>query len=324
MLLLPLLVLSQLQEALSAQTSCLCQFKSQCMGHFDSLAAASTTTCRLTNGAEGFCCDLVIPSPPRLSMRTSGKSNRRRLPRPSKKFSSQQITNSLEARRRGKELEQEPDLETLGHFQFGRPKKSSKGLYEEAARLFDLDNVLGITTLSGDESKLSGFSAENSNEVEASCSWTNQKKPVCERNAKYRTADGSCNHPRNDLFGAAETPFNRILEATYFKNGNSPRNTSTNGQELPSARLVSQTVFKAGDSRQEEISALFMQFGQFLDHDLTDSPNGEPEGPPRCCLPDSRNRKWIFPEDGNNDQPATCFPIKVPEDDSFWGRRGRR
>ena len=87
---------------------------------------------------------------------------------------------------------------------------------------------------------------------------------------------------------------------------------------------MSQTVFKAGDSRQEDISALFMQFGQFLDHDLTDSPNGEPEGPPRCCLPDSRNRKWIFPEDGNNDQPATCFPIKVPENDSFWARRGRR
>ena len=201
MLLLSLFVLPQLQEPLSAQTSCLCQFKSQCMGHFDSLAVASSTTCRLPNGAEGFCCDLVIPSPPRLSMRTRGKTNRRQLPRPSKRVSSQQITNSLESTRRGNKLEQEPDLETLGHFQFGRPKKSSKSLYEEAARLFDLDKDLGITTLSGEESKLSGFSAENSNEVEASCSWTNQKKPVCERNAKYRTADGSCNHPRNDIFG---------------------------------------------------------------------------------------------------------------------------
>merc|ERR1719341_2314748 len=306
------------QQGLLCQAACVCQFKSQCIGQFDSLATAAANTCNLSNGGEGFCCDIVSPSPPSISQRTSGKTSRRRLPRPSKRVPSQQITNSLETVRTRTPVEQNPDKETLGHFQFTRPRKSNQGLHEAALKFYNLDNDLGITTFSADES---GFSADNSNEVENACPWRNKRKPVCDRNAKFRTADGTCNHPNNDLFGAAGTPFNRILKATYHKKGNDPRNTSTNGQELPSARLVSQTVFRTGDSRQDEITSLFMQFAQFLDHDLTESPG--PERPPRCCLKDSRDRPWIFPEDGNNGVPA-CFPIKVPENDGFWGPQGRR
>ena len=306
-------------KALLCQAACVCQFKAQCMGQYDSLAEA--VACDLPNGGEGFCCDTISPSPPSLSQRTSSETSRRRLPRPSKRVSSQQIANSLETVRVRVSLDDQPDQETLGHFQFTRPRKSNQDLYNANVRLFNLDRDLGVAPLSADDS---GFSAENSNEVENSCPWTNQRKPVCDRDAKYRTADGSCNHPKNALFGAAGTPFNRILRATYHKKGNAPRTVSTNGGNLPSARLVSQTVFRAGDSRQDDISSLFMQFGQFLDHDLTESPNGEPEGPPQCCLPDERKRKWNFPADGNNDQPNVCFPIEIPENDRFWGPRGRR
>merc|ERR1719341_99847 len=236
------------QQGLLCQAACVCQFKSQCIGQFDSLATAAANTCDLPNGGEGFCCDIVSPSPPSISQRTSGKTSRRRLPRPSKSVPSQQITNSLETVRTRTPVEQNPDKETLGHFQFTRPRKSNQGLHEAALKFYNLDNDLGITTLSADES---GFSADNSNEVENACPWRNERKPVCDRNAKYRTADGTCNHPENDLFGAAGTPFNRILKATYHKKGNDPRNTSNNGQELPSARLVSQTVFRTGDIPQE-------------------------------------------------------------------------
>merc|ERR1712055_67961 len=164
------------QHALLCQAACVCQFKSQCIGQFDSLAKAAANPCDLPNGAKGFCCDTISPSPPSLSQRTSGETRRRRLPRPSKRVPSQQITNSLETVRSRTRVEQQPDKETLGHFQFTRPRKSNQGLHEDALKFYNLEKDLGITALSADES-LSGFSAENSNEVENACPWTNERKP---------------------------------------------------------------------------------------------------------------------------------------------------
>ena len=72
-----------------------------------------------------------------------------------------------------------------------------------------------------------------------------------------------------------------MLKTTYHNRGNTPRNTSTTGQFLPSARFVSQTVFNVTQhSQQEDISTLVMQYGQFLDHDITASPNGDVEQEP--------------------------------------------
>ena len=70
-----------------------------------------------------------------------------------------------------------------------------------------------------------------------------------------------------------------------------------------------------------------MSFGQFIDHDITHSPATAPET--SCCESDSLGRPWLFPSSQQLREqqllPATreCFPIKIPTDDSFWGRRGR-
>ena len=79
----------------------------------------------------------------------------------------------------------------------------------------------------------------------------------------------------------------------------------------------------AHHSQQEDISTLFMQYGQFIDYDITASPNGDVEQEPECCLPDpnNENRKWIFPGDGYNKKPDDCFPIEIPEDDKYWAAR---
>ena len=89
---------------------------------------------------------------------------------------------------------------------------------------------------------------------------------------------------------------------------------------------MSQTVFEVAHHSQQDISTLFMQYGQFIDHDITASPNGDVEQEPECCLPDpnNENRKWIFPKDEINNKPDDCFPIPIPANDAFWGNKGRR
>jgi len=59
----------------------------------------------------------------------------------------------------------------------------------------------------------------------------------------------------------------------YFKGVNSPR-LGESGFELPSARLVSQslTEFSHRSTQSEIWTLMLMQWGQFLDHDITHSP----------------------------------------------------
>ena len=63
--------------------------------------------------------------------------------------------------------------------------------------------------------------------------------------------------------------------------------------------------------------------GQFIDHDLTLTPEFEDDAEGEeleCCEHDSRGRPRIFPD---NFDEVRCVPIRIPDDDPFWGRRGR-
>ena len=54
-----------------------------------------------------------------------------------------------------------------------------------------------------------------------------------------------------------------------------------------------------------------MQMGQFIDHDITHTPNHAED----CC-----NKDGTFPDSFSTDK---CYPIRIDESDPFWGSKGK-
>ncbi len=75
-------------------------------------------------------------------------------------------------------------------------------------------------------------------------------------------------------------------------------------ESLPSARLVSTVFHDDVDQPDHKLTHMVTQLGQFLDHDITLTPEYEEE---HCCME---------PEN------PECFPIPVGQDDSFFGSLG--
>lgn len=132
--------------------------------------------------------------------------------------------------------------------------------------------------------KLSDIIKElNCSVLEPDCSNT-------EYHSHYRTYDGSCNNLDNPLWGAANTPFSRMLDPIYYDvNGLSdPAGFPDQpfAPDLPSPHRVSKefvihTTEASGNKQQ--YSHMMMQWGQFLDHDI--SFTAESEGAEKCFLP---------------------------------------
>ena len=73
--------------------------------------------------------------------------------------------------------------------------------------------------------------------------------------------------------------------------------------QLPSPRLISDKFHKDRNVPSNEFTHMVMQFGQFLDHDVAETPQHEEEN---CC---------------SKGKSTECFPIPVPENDYFYGPR---
>ncbi len=93
------------------------------------------------------------------------------------------------------------------------------------------------------------------------------KEPACS-SSKYRSVDGSCNNLENKSWGQAMTGFNRLLHPNYADGFDKPR-VAGDGNPLPSAREVSILLAPDKNSPNRRYTLMAMQFGQFLDHDLT-------------------------------------------------------
>ncbi|XP_071091101.1 peroxidase-like [Haliotis cracherodii] len=171
----------------------------------------------------------------------------------------------------------------------------------------------------------SGFKPQK--EVKISCS---DRSIQCDRLAKFRTYDGHCNNLANPKWGATMQPVARFLNPLYADGTSLPRMYSrvkdrNTGRYplLPTPRYVSRQMLLPDDGDDKhlpDISNLFMQWGQFTDHDMTGTPvskatNGKDL---KCC-------NNVFLSDDNPHHPDVfqgkpCFPIYIPPGDRHFDR----
>ncbi len=88
---------------------------------------------------------------------------------------------------------------------------------------------------------------------------------------------------------------------------------------LPSARSLSSALISDRDNPSREHTLMLMQWGQFLDHDVTHTPlsKGEDGDDILCCSPGgvgALNGELRHPE---------CHPVEIPASDPVYGRLGQ-
>ncbi|XP_046358495.2 peroxidasin-like [Haliotis rufescens] len=144
--------------------------------------------------------------------------------------------------------------------------------------------------------------------------------------SKFRTADGTCNNKEHHGWGSALIPMRRLLPPQYGNGTSTPR-LAKSGKDLPNARLVSRVMHSDDTSQAEDagVTHIVMQWGQFLDHDITLTPLQEAENADGsisqyvCC-------EDAFTSDAPNDRTLftdinTCDAITIPDDDTYFTSR---
>ncbi|XP_046572567.1 myeloperoxidase-like isoform X1 [Haliotis rubra] len=141
---------------------------------------------------------------------------------------------------------------------------------------------------------------------------------ACNSSYEFRTPDGSCNNLKHPTWGMTLTPMRRWLDQEYDDGISSPRVNAIGGGDLPSARLVSTTVHTPSTEADLHVNYthMLMQWGQFLDHDITSTPTQQLE---------------VTEDDGSTTTAATldccgsqqsnrpqCFSIEIPERDRHF------
>ncbi|XP_043235689.1 peroxidase-like [Amphibalanus amphitrite] len=137
--------------------------------------------------------------------------------------------------------------------------------------------------------------------------------PSCNASYPYRTANGTCNNLQNPLWGSAFRAFRRVLQPDYEDGVSFPRSADDGGY-LPAARQVCRHIFTDEYHGDTTRSLLMMQWGQFIDHDLTATAASKGSGgaPIRCCGPDIDNDPTLLhPE---------CAPLLISFEDPQFAK----
>ena len=128
---------------------------------------------------------------------------------------------------------------------------------------------------------------------------------------KFRTANGTCNNLKFTTWGAREENLLRWLPPTYGGMGYNEPITKRNGRILPSARAISVALHPDVGFQDNDHSYVLMQWGQFLDHDFSISPE-TPEDPEHAEGEEDECEDCDVESD-------RCFNIAVDPQDPFYG-----
>ncbi|XP_046565071.1 thyroid peroxidase-like [Haliotis rubra] len=138
------------------------------------------------------------------------------------------------------------------------------------------------------------------------------RRTTCDSSDTYRTADGTCNNVENSSWGAAGAQLARWLEPEYASGtGGNPRALASDGSDLPNARSISNHVHFELSFLSVKHSVMVMQWGQFLDHDITGTPVLTDNGSDIDCC--DRTDSVL------SDPDSPCFPINLPDGDFYFG-----
>ena len=106
--------------------------------------------------------------------------------------------------------------------------------------------------------------------------------PVFPEKPEFRTIDGTFNNLYDVTLGAAETGFTRFVEAKYFDTEGLGEPVGAGDQpgapHLPNPFEVTDEFIveqEKSQKSQEKLLHMFMQWGQFIDHDMTLAPESE-------------------------------------------------
>ncbi|XP_037057078.1 myeloperoxidase-like [Peromyscus leucopus] len=133
----------------------------------------------------------------------------------------------------------------------------------------------------------------------------------CPEQDKYRTITGLCNNRRSPTLGASNRAFARWLPSEYEDGVSLPLSwtprVKRDGFPVPLARKVSNDIVSFPNDQltwDQEEPLIFIQFGQFVEHDVTLTPES--------FTPSSFT--GLNCETSCLQQPP-CFPLKIPPND---------
>jgi len=154
------------------------------------------------------------------------------------------------------------------------------------------------------ENKISKISLRNTRMYEH-CPKRRQSDECSSTSKIYREADGTCNNLKHPAWGSSFQPFARYLAAEY-DDGVSTIRKSVSGNNLPSPRKISIKIHKDVSRPSSTITLMLMQWGQFLDHDLTATSTTRlfNHSVPKCCHVEQSH--------------PDCFPIEIDLDDPYF------